>query len=319
MCYSAMVVARFKKLNRRVPTAPDLAAFEKLYEQRLIDASLKIPRALDANFDDPQSPAEGRIRELIMECRKQRAAVLEAELFKQKKRQADAQRALQAKVTKKAQDDLRISTEKIERHVAWLRDLQRAEPKASDSRIFPFWYAPVIVREGSEFVIRPMRYHCRPMGKPASYDRQYDGLYNARRDNLERFWKNLYGEHHAVVVMTGFYENVARHDFERRELQPGEKEENLVLHFNPQPEQEMYVACLWSRWEGQGQEPLESFAAITDGPPPEVAATGHDRCVIQLQEENVAEWLAPAGAPRERLVQILDDKARPYYEHRLAA
>lgn len=319
MCYSAQVVARFKQMKRRVPAAPDLATFEKLYGQRVVDHSIKIPRALDANFDHPDSPAESRIRDAILTYRRERAAKLEAELFKQKTRQTTAKRALEAKVTKKAESDLRISTDKIAQHVAWLKDLQRTEAKPSDARVFPFWYAPVIIREGSEYLIRPMRYHCRPKGKPASYDRQYDGLYNARRDNLERFWKNLYGEHHAIVIMTGFYENVAKHDFERRELAPGEKEENLVLHFNPQPQQEMYVACLWSRWEGEGQEPLESFAAITDDPPPEVAQTGHDRCVIQLQEENAAEWLAPAGLPPERLVQILDDKARPYYEHRLAA
>ena len=38
----------------------------------------------------------------------------------------------------------------------------------------------------------------------------------------------------------------------------------------------MYVACLWSHWQ-EGNEELDSFAAITDEPPPEIAAAGHDR------------------------------------------
>ena len=37
----------------------------------------------------------------------------------------------------------------------------------------------------------PMRYHCRQNGKPASIDKQYDGLYNARRDNLDGYWANI--------------------------------------------------------------------------------------------------------------------------------
>jgi len=319
MCFSAMVEADFKKLGRRTRAKPDLRNMERVFEQRLEDDNLKIPRAVEANFDVPTTPDEIRIHDLIQTYRTARAKKLEAELFKQKKRQADASRSLASKVTKKAQDDLRISTEKIQWHLAKLTELKRQELKASDSRIFPFHYAPVIVRHHGEPLIRLMRYHCRPAGKPASYDRQYDGLYNARRDNLGRFWKSLYGEHHAILVMTGFFENVARHDFERRELRPGEKEENLVLHFDPRPAIEMFVACLWSRWTGADQPDLESFAAITDEPPPEVAATGHDRCVIALDPGNVDAWLDPAGQSPETLDAILGNPQRFYYEHRLAA
>ena len=67
----------------------------------------------------------------------------------------------------------------------------------------------------------------------------------ARRDNLESYWKSLFGWRHAVCLVQGFYEKVARHDFEKRELRPGEKPENLLLHFNPQPASTVFVACLW--------------------------------------------------------------------------
>jgi putative SOS response-associated peptidase YedK len=176
-----------------------------------------------------------------------------------------------------------------------------------------------MVSDGGERVLRPMRYQCRPEGKPAFYDRKYPGTYNARRDNLEGFWKGQFGHSHAVVSITAFYENVSRHRAEGRELGEGEAEENVVLEFRPDPPQEMLIACLWSRWTGKDGEELLSFAAITDEPPPEVAAAGHDRCVIPIRPENVDAWLNPDPANLDALYAILDDRERPYYEHRMAA
>ncbi|MBS0508224.1 MAG: SOS response-associated peptidase family protein, partial [Proteobacteria bacterium] len=86
--------------------------------------------------------------------------------------------------------------------------------------------------------------------------------------------------------------------------------------------QEMYIACLFSHWTppaGSDEPDLWSFAAVTDDPPPEVAAAGHDRCIVQLRPENVEAWLTPQGRTLDALDALLDDKARPYYEHRLAA
>ena len=62
-----------------------------------------------------------------------------------------------------------------------------------------------------------------------------------------------------------------------------------------------------------------SFAAITDEPPPEVAAAGHDRCIIPINPENIDEWLNPDPSRLARQYEILDDRERPYYEYRLAA
>jgi hypothetical protein len=61
---------------------------------------------------------------------------------------------------------------------------------------------------------------------------------------------------------------------------------------------------------------LYSFAAITDEPPQEIAATGHQRCIIA---ENLSEWLSPAQIGKDRLEAILSAKEAPYYEHRVAA
>jgi len=244
---------------------------------------------------------------------------LEQELFAQRKRLADAERILQTKVTKAATDSKRIATDKISKTMGWLGDLQRTEPKERDARIFPGNYAPVMVWEDGRRVIKPMRYQCRPAGKPAFYDTKFPGTYNARRDNLEGFWKDLFGFSHGIAVFTSFYENVPRHRVEHRVLAEGEKEENVILQFRPNSTDVMLVARLWSRWSAPGEPDLLSFAAITDEPPPEVAAAGHDRCIVPIKVENIDAWLKPDPANLARQYAILDDRERPYYEHRLAA
>jgi putative SOS response-associated peptidase YedK len=50
-----------------------------------------------------------------------------------------------------------------------------------------------------------------------------------------------------------------------------------------------------------------------------VAATGHDRCIIPIHLKNIDAWLNPNPRERKALYAILDDRERPYYEHRLEA
>jgi putative SOS response-associated peptidase YedK len=273
---------------------------------------------LDLNFLNPKTPVEGRIKALIDQYNAAKETEWQQMVFAQKKRLADAERTLKTKETKKALNDQRIATDKIEAHVRRLADLKRTNLLDRDERIFPFWYAPIVVNDGKQRKLIPARYHCRPPGKPAFIDKKFDGLYNARRDNLQKFWGELFEHNHALMRIRSFWENVSLHTFEKRELAPDEKEQNVVLHFNPRPQQSMDVACVWSKWELQGERPLLSFAAITDEPPEEIAATGHDRVVITLKPEYIEEWLAAAASP-DRYFQLFDDRYRPYFEHRKAA
>lgn len=102
-------------------------------------------------------------------------------------------------------------------------------------------------------------------------------------------------------------------------LETHNKDENVVLEFRPSNRQLMLVACLWSRWTKPGERDQLSFAAITDEPPPEIAAAGHDRCVIPIKPENIDAWLCPERGNLAAQYAILDDRYRPYYEHRIAA
>ena len=318
MCYSAMVKADYKKYVQMFGAAMSIREFYDVFYRRAEEGKLKIPKEMEAAFDNPQTEDERAIKALIDRFNAQQATKFEQELFKQRKRLVDAERALQTKTTKKAEEDQRISTDKVRQLMGRLSDLKRTELLDRDSRIFPGYYLPVMIWEDGRRVIKPMRYQCRPAGKPAFYDVKFPGTYNARRDNLEGFWKNQFGHSHGIIVVNAFYENVNRHKIEGRELAPGEKEENVVLEFRPRPTQDMLVACLWSKWTGDGED-LLSFAAITDEPPEEVAAAGHDRCIVPIQPQNIDAWLNPNPKDLGSLYAILDDRERPYYEHRLAA
>lgn len=320
MCYSARIWADYRKYMKAYGADLSIKEFVQLFwERQHVDAKIKIPKALTAVFSDPRSDEDVQIKALIDEFDTLQTADLERELFKQRKRLADAERTLLAKATKAATESRRIATAKVEWALGKLADVRRANLVDEDSRIFPGWYAPVMVMEGGRRVVKPMRYQCRLAGKPASHDVKFPGTYNARRDNLEGFWRGQFGHTHGLVVMDAFFENVNRHRAEGRELGPSEGVENLILEFKPQSSQPMLAACLWSRWSAPGEPELLSFAAITDAPPPEVAAAGHDRCVIPIKPEHIDVWLNPDWKNLKALYAILDDRERPYYEHRLAA
>jgi len=315
MCYSAQVVQLARKLHRQFGLRLDYDEAERLFFRRLEDPSLSISRGFEANFEDPKTPQQQRIKDAIYEHRTRSARKFERDLFVQKTRLVNAERSLSVKDTKRAREEVRIATAKIATLTVKLSDLHRIEPVPDDNRIFPMVYAGVIVRQGSENVLTPMRYFCRPAGTPAFYDKKFPGLYNARRDNLEKFWGAQFGSHHALMVVESFYENVPLHAKEHRELAPGEKEQNVVLQFTPNPAQSMLIACLWSRWTDPDEPDVCGFAAVTDEPPPDVAAAGHDRCIINVRPEHVDSWLAPRGVSRDELQAILSDRAVATFQH----
>ncbi|KFN48266.1 SOS response-associated peptidase family protein [Arenimonas composti] len=319
MCYSAQIQADYHVYRRLWGVeAVSLEQFVQLYWSPDKSRAARTPRALDAAFARGDSETERRIAARIRELAAAREAELQQELFRQSRRVADAERALQTRVTKKAQEDLRIGSGKVGQLRARLADLHRSTPNAQDSRIYPGWYAPVMIQRDGVRSLVPMRYQCRPPAVPAGFDRKFPGTYNARRDSLDGFWKPLFGYRHAVIVADAFYENVARHDAEHRPLREGESPENLVLEFRPRDRRPMLVACLYAHWK-RGDEELWSFAAITDEPPPEVAAAGHDRCIVPIRAENLDAWLNPDPHDPAAQYAILDDRDRPYYEHSLAA
>jgi putative SOS response-associated peptidase YedK len=319
MCYSAQVIQVVRKLHRELGIRLDYEEAFRLFMRRLDDPSIAVSRGFEANFDNPSSDQDRQIKAAIDEHRSRTATKVERDLFSQKTRLVNAERSLKQKETKKAREDVRIATTKIETLTTKLSDLRRSETSPDDNRIFPMIHAGVIIKQDGRNVLTPMRYFCRPAGKPAFYDKKFPGLYNARRDNLQKFWGEQFGHHHALMVVESFFENVQLHAMEHRELKAGEEAQNVVLQFTPEPAEPLLIACLWSHWTDPKEPDVRGFAAITDDPPADVAAAGHDRCIVNLKPEHVEAWLSPEGRSTEELQTILSDRAIPIIQYAKAA
>jgi putative SOS response-associated peptidase YedK len=310
MCYSARIESKWKRYVREMEARIEYSDFLELARLRLADPSqYRLPRGFDLEFADAQTDEERAIGGLVGQYRRGQVTKLETEIFAQRKRQAEAERKLAVKQTKAAAESMRIATSKVQQALGKLSLLTDDKPHANDYRIFPRNYAPIMLMRGGVKVLAPARYLLRQPGKPEFMDDKLSGNYNARRDNLTKFWRREFGASHAIMAIQSFYENVT-----------GADGQNQVLHFIPKPAGLMLIACLFAEWsDPKSGEKLLSFAAVTDEPPEEVSAAGHDRMVIRLTPQNVDRWLTPQGRSDEELQAILSERQPAYYEHRVAA
>jgi putative SOS response-associated peptidase YedK len=322
MCYSAQIWADYRKYQRFGGTL-DIKAYTALAGwTRKKGAWIKsVPKAMRRSVLDHDSLPP----ELFQEAEAAEAegiAAITADIEAQMARLYEAEAKLASpKPTKKAANDARVAANKIAAARAKLDDI--ASPARADGidRIWPGHFAPVLIRdpETGERLIAPMRYRCRLPGWTAADEAEKPGTYNARRDKLSTVWRRVFGVRHGLIAASRFYESVHLHDLQQRELVPGEREQNVELVFTPRTGEDLLIACLYTYTEAEGDEaPFFSFAAITHDPPPEVAAAGHDRCIVTIREEDIDAWLDPASTGREGLLAILDRAVRPYYEHEIA-
>ncbi|WP_413942741.1 SOS response-associated peptidase family protein [Bdellovibrio sp. HCB-162] len=313
MCYSAIIKQQVKKLGIEFEARIDYELLQNMFYRRLSDERIKICKALEAEFNDPENSEEKEIRDLIRAYHKIKLKEIELELAEQEERLRLAEEALRKKETKKFLNEKRIATNHIEKYLQRIKGMKRSELILTDSRVFPMTYAPIIVQENGERVIKLARYHCRPSDKPESVDKQYSGLYNARRDNLgNAFWRDLFGHKHGFFVAESFYENVSSRDYKPA---PTEDDQNLVVHFNPKSKVDLKIACLYDYWESNAHDGFYSFAALTHEPTPEIQETGHDRLIIALKDENIPLWLDPEKYPKKEMERVLDEPEIHIYEH----
>ena len=314
-----MVKQRLKSLGLEYDARIDYDRFERFFSLRADGLKFVASKTLEGNFVEPETPQEVRIADSIENHRLDSIQKLEVEWGEAYERLGRANQKRELKVTKAIEKEKGIAERKIKKITEKLALLKSPASLESEARLFAFNWAPVIVCENGKRLIVPMRYHLRPKGADEDFDRKFPGCYNARLDNLQGFWKKQFGSKHALLVVTSFFENVKKHDYERRPLAPGEAEENMVLQFRPEGFDEMLVPCLWEEWQFPKGCGLGSFALITDDPPPEIAETGHNRCPIFLKREHVQMWLNPDRANVDELLKILKDCHRPFYRHLIAA
>ncbi|KOR16211.1 SOS response-associated peptidase family protein, partial [Burkholderia cenocepacia] len=247
MCYSAKIQANYREYVRRYGADMDIDTFRRLFFARAAGNDIKIPKAVDAAFDG----IDEEITVASAAYRSQRTRKLETDLFEQRTRLAAAEKKLAVKITKKASEDVRIATDKIAAATRGLDDLHRRDLQEGDSRIFPGWYAPVLIELGGKRLVVPMRYRCRIPGWTEADEKQKPSTYNARSDSLATAWRKVFGFTHGIMLADSFFEHVDRDG------------RDVVLRFDPTPPQQMQLACLWTRTEIPGADDLWSFAAIT--------------------------------------------------------
>lgn len=306
MCYSARIKANLKELSWEFRAQLDMDEFEHLFKMRLRHPELKLPFALDRYFLLSREAAEARLAKYVKEHLEGEKARFRAEL---KEAEEELAAIGEKKPTKAGEKKIGV----LERRMARLREkIVHSVDAISpiDDRIFPMYFAPVILEENGQRRLVPARYRVRnPDGSevPSQYN-----VFNARHDSLmdARTWKPLFGKTHLIFPFLRFYEWVEK---------DGKKKE---IYFAPENRDAMWAAGLYSvpkvgKAAGSTLD-YRSFAMVTDDPPPEVAEAGHDRCPIFLQESQTQKWLEPRNFTQEELLLTLRAIEHTFYLHGLA-
>lgn len=168
-----------------------------------------------------------------------------------------------------------------------------------DGKVFPNYFTDVIVEEGDQRLIKPMRYRVRPYGSKEEIPTKFN-VFNARIDSLEtaKTWQPLFMRQHGIVPFVKFFEWVSGPDGKPK-----------LISFYPEGREIMWAACLWDEWVSKdGSVHFESFAIVTDDPPAEISKMGHDRCPIFLKDDYINEWLNPSPHSKEEMYKILKKK-----------
>lgn len=324
MCYSAEVYADFRKYQRFGGTL-DIKAFVDLFFQRGKDGTFikKVPKAVRESFAHPTNAGEQEVQAAVLDAYRQIVLHYEDIVAKQTERLVKAKAKLAVKHTKTAENDARVAQNKIDDANKRIGEAQAsASEHEGFTRIWPGSFCPVLIRDPAigERKVVPMRYRCRLIGWTEQDEKEKDGSYNAKISSLRHAWRGIFGHFHGVVIAKRFFEAVNLHDNQQRALAPGEKEQSIEIAFHAEPEQELFLACLYRYVEPEGAEGgFYTFAAITRDPPPEVLAAGHNRCIIPIRPENLDAWLDPDPKNLSASYAILEDPIDAYFQHEIVS
>jgi putative SOS response-associated peptidase YedK len=300
VCYSSLLEKSYDEYVKMFGAPYDMGAFYTLYRQRQLDLLLKIPAEWDDVLIAIDPINAGAIRESVRTWR----ANCEAELVRLDTEIAELEAALPKKAPAEMKKPLTDARNRRKRINTVLN------AKASDEktyRIYPKYFAPVIFEESGVRKTVPMRFRVLPRNgveMPDDYN-----VFNAMRSNLtvRKTWKPLFGKNHALFPFLQFYEWVKP------------KGKSVEVSFRPDGYDRMWSASIYEEYQSPEVGLIRSFAMVTDDPPPEVAAAGHDRCPVFIAQGAVDAWLRPQGKSLEELDALLGEKQPTYFSNSLAA
>ena len=189
--------------------------------------------------------------------------------------------------------------------------------KAPDevNRVYPNYFAPVIIRDQGNKIIKPMRYQLLPhfsnestytMVNAKTKRKKTIPTYNARLDSLEdrKAWEPIFMKNHCLFPFIKFFEWV---EFEGQKKQIGFHAQNCEV---------MWAPGLYDQWVSKDKkEIIESFALITTDPHPDILKMGHDRTPIFLKEEYIDDWLDPQNETKDEIYEMLNQHESVNYDY----
>lgn len=119
-------------------------------------------------------------------------------------------------------------------------------------------------------------------------------------------WEPALGHQHGLLFVEKFYEHVQLHDYEQRPLGAHESAQNITISFYPETAETLQVPVLYTKTPFKNGRQMLSCAIITQEPPPEVLAHGHDRCPIHLA---AGDQFLSAEKPESALASLSDVKS----------
>ena len=139
MCYSAQVWADYRLYVRQYGAELDIKEFYELFWRRSSDSKIKIPKAMEAAFAQPETDAQRRIKASIDTFAAAETVLLEQGLFEQRKRFADAERTLQTKITLQGAQRMEIgSRDRVCVDLRGIRDTVRTAARARQIAVAAF-------------------------------------------------------------------------------------------------------------------------------------------------------------------------------------
>lgn len=156
-----------------------------------------------------------------------------------------------------------------------------------DNRFLPYSKAPVAVAGNAYSNLKMMNFSLVPSWSKTP--KVKFATHNARLDTIleKPTWRGPFVKKHCLVPMSEFVESIT---------EVGKSHAGNMVRFHEKEDQLMVAAGIYDEWVNKYTgEILESFAILTDEPPPFVAQIGHDRCPVFIRKEHYKEWLNYKG------------------------
>lgn len=160
-----------------------------------------------------------------------------------------------------------------------------------DERILPYRQSPVITHSG----VRMMNFSLIPSWSKERKPKF--ATHNARLETIAEkpTWKKPFETKHCLIPLTTFIEPIYENEFAGH-----------MVGFHTKDSALLAAAGVYDEWlDKETGEIVESFAIITDEPPPFIAKIGHDRCPVFLPPPSFQKWLEPKPQKGPALVEFL--------------